>query len=87
MLTNALKTDVRNLLAEHIGNPRRQAARAARAEYIGQLFAASLHGEDVDRDAIDWLCLLTKLCGPHAEVEDVKHWYAIEEARLLKLCS
>jgi hypothetical protein len=76
---------VRALLAEHFNNPRRQAARDARAKYISELIAANLRGDDVDREAADWLRRLTELCGPHAEDEDVARWYANERARLLKL--
>jgi hypothetical protein len=85
MLTSAEKTAVRNLLAEHIGNPARRAARAARARYISELIAANLRGDDVDREAADWLRRLTELCGPHADVADIARWYANERQRLEKL--
>jgi hypothetical protein len=76
---------VRALLAEHFHNPRRQVAREARAQYIGELIAASMRGDDVDREPADWLRRLTELCGSHAEVEDIKQWYANERERLRKL--
>jgi hypothetical protein len=82
-----MKQQVRSLLAEHIGNPRKRAARAARTEYIMQLLAATMHdGADiVDREAADWLRRLTELCGAHADVDDVTRWYANERQRLEKL--
>jgi hypothetical protein len=87
VITPELKQQVRNLLAEHIGNPRKRAARAARAQYIGELLAATMHdGEGiVDREAADWLRRLTELCAPHADVPDVARWYQLETERLTKL--
>jgi hypothetical protein len=78
---------VRALLAQHFSNPTRNAARQARAAYIGELFAASHRGDDVDHpvEAAEWLKRLHELCGPHAEIEDIKRWYQLEETRLLKL--
>jgi hypothetical protein len=85
MSLNRTVAKVRALLAEHFNNPRRQAARQARAQYIGELVAASMRGEDVDREAADWLRRLTELCGHHAEVEDIRRWFANEQERLRKL--
>jgi hypothetical protein len=85
MITNAMKTEVRRLLAECFNNPQRNAARAARAQYIGELVSATCRGDDVDKEAGDWLRRLHELCGPHATVEDIARWYALEEQRLRKL--
>jgi hypothetical protein len=85
MITSAMKTEVRRLLAECFNNPQRNAARAARTQYIGELVSATSRGEDVDREAADWLQRLRDLVGPHAHIEDVARWYALEEQRLRKL--
>jgi hypothetical protein len=85
MFSNAETNEVRRLLAYCIGNPVRRAARDARKTYILELMSASDRGEDVDRDAEDWLNRLNELCGPHADVEDIARWYQIEKARLEKL--
>jgi hypothetical protein len=65
-----------------IGNPVRRAARDARKTYILELMSASYRGEDVDREAEEWLNRLNELCGPHAEVEDIARWYQLEKVRL-----
>jgi hypothetical protein len=85
VITPTMNTAVRNLLAEHIGNPARRAARAARAQYIGDLIAANLRGDDVDREVADWLRRLVELCSPFADVADVARWYANERQRPEKL--
>ena len=85
MFTNAEKNEVRRLLAHCFNNPVRRAAREARKQYILELMSASCRGEDVDREAEDWLHRLTELCGFHAEVEDIARWYQLEKARLQKL--
>ena len=85
MFTNTEKNEVRRLLAHCIGNPVRRAARDARKQYVLELMTASYRGEDVDREAQDWLNRLNELCGPHAEVEDIARWYQLEKARLQKL--
>jgi hypothetical protein len=85
MFTNAEKNEVRRLLAHCLANPVRRAAREARRTYILELISASYRGEDVDREAQDWLNRLNELCDPHAEVEDIARWYQIEKARLEKL--
>ncbi len=87
MFTNAEKEEVRRLLAHCIGNPVRRSAREARKTYILELMSASYRGEDVDREAQDWLNRLSELCGPHAEVEDIARWYDLEKDRLEKLTS
>jgi hypothetical protein len=88
MFTRTEVTAVRQLLHEHIGNPARRAARAARAQYIGELIAANLRGDDVNgsADAPSWLARLIELCGPHAAVADIAQWYVNERQRLEKLC-
>ena len=85
MFTNAEKNEVRRLLAHCIGNPVRRAAREARKTYILELMSAAYRGEDVDREAEEWLNRLIELCGPHAEVEDIARWYQLEKSRLQKL--
>lgn len=85
MIPNKLKTEVRQLLAHCFHNPVRQAARAARTQFIMEMVAATSRGEDVDREATDWLQRLRDLVGPHAQIEDVTRWYALEEQRLRKL--
>ena len=85
MFTNAEKNEVRRLLAHCLGNPVHRAARDARKTYILELMSACYRGEDVDREAPDWLNRLNELCGPHSEVEDIARWYQLEIARLQKL--
>ena len=82
-----LAQQVRDLVADCFSNPRKNAARAARAQYLGELFGATYRdGADVvDREAGQWLCRLRALCAVHADVEDIAHWYKREEARLLTL--
>jgi hypothetical protein len=75
---------VRKIAAECFGNPVRQAARLARAQYIGELFAANLGGDDVDREARDWLARPQVLCAAHCHVIDIKRWYENESARLAR---
>ena len=87
MFTNAEKKEVRRLLAHCIDNPVRRAAREARKTYILELMSAPHRGEDVDREAQEWLNRLNELCGPHAEVDDIARWYQLEKARLEKLTS
>ena len=87
MFTNAEKNEVRRLLAHGIGNPVRRAAREARKTYILERMSASYRGEDVDREAHDWLNRLDELCGPHAEMEDIARWFQLEKARWEKLTS
>ena len=87
MLTQQTVNQVRALLAECFNNPRKQAARAARAQYIGEIMGATYRDgvAVVDREAGQWLGRLTALCGPHAEVADIARWYEIERNRLVKL--
>jgi hypothetical protein len=84
-MTPAHVNQVRRLLAEHFGNPRRRAAREARACYLRELISATARGEDTDREAADWLARLRQLCGEHAAVEDIARWYEREQQRLRRL--
>lgn len=61
------------------------AALEAKGLYIREMFAAQLYGDDVDREAEEWLRRLTELVSPFADVPAVADWYAAEETRLLKL--
>jgi hypothetical protein len=64
----------------------RRAARDARSEYICQLLSASCRGDDVEREAADWLRRLRELVGPHLDADsDLDRWYEREEQRLLHL--
>jgi hypothetical protein len=47
--------------------------------------SAGCNGDDTDREAFEWLAYLIEICGPHANDLEIAAWYAIEEARLLKL--
>jgi hypothetical protein len=76
---------VRQLLSRHIGSEQRQSARQARATYISELLAATMRGDDTEREAQDWLRRLTELCEAHATVEDIARWYANEQERLRRL--
>jgi hypothetical protein len=88
MITNAMKNHVCQLLAEHIGNPKRRAARQARQQYILELMAATSRGEDTCHEAAHWLRRLREMCAPHLAVyeqEGIRGWYEREEQRLLQL--
>lgn len=80
-----LAEKVRQAAADCIGNPTRRTARSSRSEYIRRIFTASLSGDDIDREADEWLATLRELCGPFAHIEDISRWYEIETERLLKL--
>lgn len=66
-------------------NDLRRAALDARAQYIGELLAANLAGDDVDRESADWLRRLVEVCGAYAHVEGIASWYAAERKRLERL--
>jgi hypothetical protein len=85
MIPKRLASEVRALLAEHFNNPTRNAAREARAQYLGELIAATCRGDDTDCEAADWLKRLHELCGPHAHIKDISRWFELEQARLRKL--
>jgi hypothetical protein len=71
------------LQMKKLANP----AREARKQYLADRFLAAINGDDIDHpvEALEWLCHLTELCGPHAIDPEIAAWYANEEARLLKL--
>jgi hypothetical protein len=69
------------LQAKKLLNP----AREAKKQYLADLFVAGCNGDDTDREAGDWLAYLWEICGPHANHPEIAAWYALEEARLLKL--
>lgn len=88
MFTNQEKQAVRDLIREHLCNPARRAAREARNQYILEIMSAAARGDEVDRDAADWLKRLRELCLPHMEVyekEGIAGWYRREENRLVAL--
>ena len=86
MITRHHVTTLRRLLFEALGTDRTVAARRARDWYIRDLLAATLRGDDTDREAAFWLATLSELVGPfRGACPDVDRWLDREEQRLLKL--
>jgi hypothetical protein len=75
------------LLVECFNNQRHHAALATRAQYIGELLAATLRGDDTEAEpeARDWLARLEELCSEHADDARIAPWFDREQTRLRKL--